>query len=92
MLKAAITAAGRPTSSAASWQLIDLIGCPAVFAAVDKADLIERLPKCGGETHGVGGAAWMEEPDHWHRWLLRARRERPRGRRAAEKRDDLASP
>jgi len=25
-----------------------------------------------------------------HRWLLRARRERPRGRRAAEQRDELA--
>src|SRR6516225_2859011 len=32
----------------------------------------------------------MEEPDHRHRRLLRARRERPRGRRAAEQRDELA--
>jgi len=31
-----------------------------------------------------------EEPDHRHRRLLRARRERPR-RRAAEKRDELAT-
>src|ERR1700730_2712837 len=31
-----------------------------------------------------------EKPDHRHRWLLRTRRERP-GRRAAEKRDELAA-
>jgi hypothetical protein len=30
--------------------------------------------------------------DHRHRRLLRARHERPRGRRAAEKRDELAAP
>jgi hypothetical protein len=29
-------------------------------------------------------------PDHRHRCLLRVRRERPRGRRAAEQRDELA--
>jgi hypothetical protein len=33
----------------------------------------------------------MEKPDHRHR-LLRARRERPRSRRAAQKRDELAAP
>ena len=33
----------------------------------------------------------MEGPDHRHRRLLRARRERPRDRRAAEQRDELAS-
>ena len=32
----------------------------------------------------------MEKPNHWHRWLLRARRERPRGR-AAKERDELAA-
>ena len=31
------------------------------------------------------------KPDHRHRRLLRARRQRPRGRRAAEQRDELAS-
>src|SRR5215472_4992234 len=29
-------------------------------------------------------------PNHWNGWLLRARRERPRGCRAAEHRDELA--
>src|SRR5262249_5708618 len=33
-----------------------------------------------------------EKPDHRHRWLLRLRRERPRGCRAAEQRDELAPP
>jgi hypothetical protein len=32
----------------------------------------------------------IEESDHRHRWLLRARRERPRGR-DAEQRDELAA-
>jgi hypothetical protein len=32
----------------------------------------------------------VEEPDHWQRRLLPARRERPRRRRPAEKRDELA--
>src|SRR5947208_3442132 len=34
----------------------------------------------------------MDKPDHRHRWLLRARRERPRDRRAAEQRDELSPP
>jgi hypothetical protein len=33
----------------------------------------------------------MKKSDHRHRRLLRARRERPRGR-TAEKRDELAAP
>jgi hypothetical protein len=32
----------------------------------------------------------VEEPDRRHRWLLRARRERPHRRRAAEARDEVA--
>jgi hypothetical protein len=32
----------------------------------------------------------VDEATHRHRWLVRARRERPRGR-AAEQRDELAS-
>jgi hypothetical protein len=32
----------------------------------------------------------VKKPDHRHRRLLRARRKRPRGRRAAGKRDELA--
>ena len=33
---------------------------------------------------------WCEKPDHRHRRLLRARRQRPRRRRAAEQRDEFA--
>src|SRR2546422_10606210 len=33
----------------------------------------------------------MEEPTHRHRALLRARRQRPRRRRSAEQRDELAT-
>jgi hypothetical protein len=37
-----------------------------------------------------GARSGVEEPDHRHR-LLRARRERPRHRRATEQRDELAA-
>jgi hypothetical protein len=33
----------------------------------------------------------LEQPDYWHRRLLRVRSERPRSRRAAEKRHKVAS-
>jgi hypothetical protein len=33
----------------------------------------------------------VEKPDHWHRRLLRARRKRPRRRRATEQLDEVAS-
>jgi hypothetical protein len=36
-------------------------------------------------------AARLREHDHRHCWLLRPRRERPRGSRAAEQRDELAA-
>ena len=52
-----------------------------------------RSPSGPGEMRADGPrlrrAMWREEPDHRHRRLLRARRERPR-RRAAEQRDELA--
>jgi hypothetical protein len=34
----------------------------------------------------------VKKPDHRNRWLLRACRERPNDRRAAEQRDELTSP
>ena len=37
-------------------------------------------------------ATGVEEPDHRHRRLLRACRERPRGRRAAEHTEKFAPP
>ena len=41
--------------------------------------------------NGVGSRSGIEETDHRHSRLLRARRVRPRRRRAAEQRDELAS-
>src|SRR5262245_17613484 len=38
------------------------------------------------------GRPRAKEPDHRHRRLLRARRDRPRHRRTAEQRDELAAP
>src|SRR5262245_11141515 len=39
--------------------------------------------------HPVRGSV-VKKPDHWHCCLLRGRRERPRGRRGAEQRDEVA--
>jgi len=39
----------------------------------------------------MGIADKLSAPDEWHRRLLRARRERPRRRRAAEQRDEIAA-
>ena len=39
----------------------------------------------------MGIADKLSVPDEWHRRLLRARRERPRRRRAAEQRDEIAA-
>jgi hypothetical protein len=49
--------------------------------------------ECGQEVlrERIGRVA-AEEPDHWHRGLLRARGERPRRRRASEQRDEVAPP
>src|SRR5215831_13441068 len=56
---------------------------------LDEACLTEALPK-GGQHRSVGHRRSAAEiSDHRHR-LLRAHRERPRRRRAAEQRDELA--
>src|SRR5262249_35129700 len=49
----------------------------------------DALSECGHKISSVGRRRGTEEPDDRHRWLLRARRERPR-RRAAQKRYELA--
>src|SRR6516164_3467233 len=68
--------------------------CPAIFArhipTLDIAGFIQAPPK-GDQSRSVrllrcGG----KKPDHRHRRLLRPRCERPRSRRTAEKRDELA--
>src|SRR5262245_23575294 len=76
-------------------QSIILILRPAILdrhiLAFDVPAFADALPECGHKTCSVGGRRAAEEPDHRHRRLLRARRERPRGRRAADERDELAT-
>jgi len=62
---------------------------PAVFRrhvlALDVAAFAQAPPECG-HTVRERSRSTAEESDHRHRRLLRARRERPRSRRAAERR------
>src|SRR5207245_11603405 len=56
----------------------------------DIADFLQTLPE-GGHHRRVGPRQTAaQKPHHWHRRLLRPRRERPRDRRA-EERDELAA-
>src|SRR5262249_22204321 len=77
-------------------EAIDAILRPAIndghVFTFGKADLFQALAECAETArHGIRRSA-IEEPDHRHRWLLRARRDRPRGRRATDERDELAPP
>src|SRR6516164_2801707 len=73
-------------------QLIKLVLGPAVFdcdvLALDQAAVLEALTKCAEQMRVGGGRCAVEEADDRHRRLLRARRERPSSRQAAEKRDE----
>ena len=60
--------------------------------ALDVAGLLETVPERGHEPTESGRGSAVEKPNHRHRRLLRARRERPPRRRAAEQRDELAPP
>jgi hypothetical protein len=77
------------------WQPIESAFCPAIFdrhvLAFEVTGLSKALPERGHKVAPLRGGGGVKEPDYWHRLLLRARRERPRGRRAAEKRDELAA-
>src|SRR6516164_6121582 len=76
-------------------QSVVLVLRPAILdrhiLALDVAGFTDAMPECGQIARTIGRRA-AEEPDHWHRRLLRARRERPSSRQAAEKRDELAAP
>src|SRR5262249_22705013 len=64
----------------------------ATFLTFDVPALVEAPMEC---CHRIGGLARRpaaEKPNHRHRRLLPASRERPRGCRAAEQRDEPASP
>src|SRR5262249_43844506 len=62
--------------------------CPAIFnfhvLAFDIAEFAETGSKCGQERRIGPGKPAAQKSDHRHRRLLRARRQRPRHRRAAE--------
>src|SRR5262245_30237404 len=58
---------------------------------LDKGCFVKASMERGDNACRVAGPPAANEPDHRHRRLLCARRERPR-RRAAEQRDELASP
>jgi hypothetical protein len=68
---------------------------PAVFdphiLALDDADFPETLAERGYHVRDVFRRQDVDEANHWHRRLLRTRRKRPRARRTAEKRNELAS-
>ena len=77
-------------------QLIELAMRPAIFdldvLAFDKSCLAEAAPECGGQGGKGLGRGETKIADDRQRLLLRADGERPRGRRAANERDELASP
>src|SRR5262249_39662229 len=58
--------------------------------AVDVTDLMKALPKCSQPWALFVRECDAEKSDHLHRRPLRPRRERPRCRRAAKQRDELA--
>jgi hypothetical protein len=76
------------------WQSIKLILGPAVFdrhvLAHDIASLLQALVERPQPFRDRIGRSGVQIPNHRHRWLLRARRERPRDRRAAEQCDELS--
>src|SRR5262249_13503699 len=87
---AAITATCRRTSSAASaGKPIVVTLRPAIFdrhvAAFDEAGLAQAFAECSDIGGPPGWCFTVEKPNYRHRLLLRARRERPRGRHAAER-------
>jgi hypothetical protein len=59
---------------------------------LDIASVFEALAKCAQTARVRVRRCGQEDPNHRLRRLLRSRRERPRGGRATEQRDELASP
>src|SRR5260370_30075483 len=78
-------------------QSVGLVLRPAILdrqiLALDVAGFTKTLAECGQIACTIDRRPRAtEEPDHRHRGLLRPRRKRPRSRRAAEQRDELAAP
>jgi hypothetical protein len=93
---ATMTSTSRATRSAAmATQSIGAAVRPPIVdhhvTAFDVAGLGQAFAECGHEVRHLVRRRVPEKPNHRHRRLLRACSERPRCRRAAEQRDELAS-
>src|SRR5262249_40068946 len=76
-------------------QSVILAFCPAILdrgvLPFDVASFLQPLAKRGRVRCKLVWRRAVEEPDHRRRRLLRARRERPSDRRAADERDEVAA-
>jgi hypothetical protein len=57
--------------------------------SLNKSFFLQPLSECHDYLSGFAGRATAEKSDYRHRWLFRARSERPRDCGAADKRDEL---
>jgi hypothetical protein len=75
-------------------QAVNIILGPAVLdryiSMLEKTCLVKALSKCGHELLAVIERSAAQNSDHWHRWLLRPRRKRPRGRHTTKQGNELA--
>src|SRR5262249_47308363 len=93
---ATITDTWRLTRSAATPAADRIAFRPAIFdrkvLALDVAGLTQALVERSHKVRPPRDRCGHEKPDHRHRPLLRARRERPGNCCSANKRDELAPP
>jgi hypothetical protein len=77
------------------WESIILTFCISIYdpdiLALDIASFFQPVVKSCAHVRRRTGRTRLEESDHRHRRLLRARRERPCHRRPAEQRYERAS-
>jgi hypothetical protein len=67
------------------------LGFRPLLLGMEPSGFAQALAECGDVGRERHGRCPIEEPDHRNRRLLRAGGERPRCRRSAEKRDELAA-
>ena len=76
-------------------QAIVVVLRPAILdrhvLALNIAAFPQAAQECGQKVSPADRRGAAQQPDDRHRRLLRPRRERPRNRRAAEKRDELVA-
>ena len=90
-----MTSSARPSSESGTVRPSARAIREAVFdrhvLALDIAGFFQAQTERGQKVWVIAGRPAGEKPDHRHRRLLRARRERPHRRRAAEQRDEVAA-